>query len=119
MPFSIQQSGKLAWVLAEAKKQAETFHKGFDKGDKIAKAGLDRVHKFLDSLKLAVSEFPDDSDAGLVLVGDAGENHFSISNLNFSASKPVAPANLEDHPVPVKGEPGNNKGVPIKEQEKK
>ena len=102
MPFTIQHSGKLGWVLSEAKKQAEDQHKGHDKGDKIAKAGLDRVHKFLDCLKSTVSGFPDDSDAGLVLVGDAGEKHFSITNLNFQASKPVEPANLKDNPVPDK-----------------
>lgn len=90
MPFNISHSGRLSDVLSAAKTSGEAGSKsaGSETGNKAAKVGGERLNKFLDALKSATSDYPGESDAALVMVGDAGENHFSVTAMSFSVSKP-------------------------------
>jgi hypothetical protein len=84
-------SGKLDWVLSQAKTFIEREFKKL--GDNpVAKSGEEKIQKLIANLK---GDFPGDSDAGLVFQADAGEKHLTVNQLQFQASHPVEPVKTE------------------------
>jgi hypothetical protein len=104
MPFTLHSSGDKQFVESQVNGQIQASYdqspKGKDRDE--SKKHLERIRDAL--FKTLSTDFPKDSPTGLVLVGDAGPNHISITNLQFSIAKPAKEANEKDHPAPVKEE---------------
>lgn len=104
MPFTLQSSGEKAFVKSQVNGQITASYDQAPKGDdrEDSKKRMEKIRDYLfDDL---ASDYPDNSPTGLVLVGDAGKNYVSITNLQFSISKPAKEADEEAEPAPVKGE---------------
>lgn len=105
MPYTLQSSGNKDFVKSQVNGQITASYdqapKGQDREDN--KKRLEKIRDYLfDDLG---GDFPPESPVGLVLVGDAGKDYISITNLQFSISRPRPAADEENFPAPVKDQP--------------
>lgn len=108
MPYLLQSSGEKAFVKSQVSGQITASYDQAPKGDdrEDQKKRLEKVRDYLfDELG---GDFPDNSPTGLVLVGDAGKSYVSITNLQFSISKPAKAADEDAEPAPEKDKPAKD-----------
>ena len=108
MPYTLQSSGEKSFVKSQVNGQIQNSYDTAPKGDdrEDNKKRLEKIRDYLfDDL---ASDFPDNSPTGLVLVGDAGKDYVSITNLQFSISKPAKEADEDAEPAPVKDKPAKD-----------
>lgn len=112
MPFTLQSSGDKSFVESQVNGQITASYNQAPKGDdrEDQKKRMEKIRDYL--FNDLGAEFPPNSPTGLVLVGDAGKDYVSITNLQFSLSKPAKPADEESHPAPVKDQPAPDKPAP-------
>lgn len=112
MPFTLQSSGDKGFVKSQVNGQIEGSYnlapKGQDREDN--KARMEKIRDYLfDDLG---GDFPNESPVGLVLVGDAGKDYISITQMQFSISRPPKEADTDSHPAPDKKEVAPETMVP-------